>query len=95
MCCLFTILALIGPRAALVYYWLFQPARWAATFDTFIWPVIGFIFAPWTTLVYILVFPNGISTGDFVLLGLALAFDVFNWVGGAYGNRRQIRTYTY
>jgi hypothetical protein len=95
MCCLFTTLVLIGPRAVLIFTWLFYPVRWAAAFDTFIWPLVGFIFAPWTTLTYILVQPNGLDTVDYVWLGLALLFDVFNWVGGAYGNRSRIRTYTY
>ena len=61
--------------------------RWNATFDTFVWPLLGFIVAPWTTLAYVAVYPAGINGFDFVWLGLAIAVDVFSWFGGAYTNR--------
>jgi hypothetical protein len=91
MCCLFTALVLGGPRAAIVVWWLLAPVRWGATFDTFILPFLGFLFFPFTTLMYVLVFPNGIDTFDYIWLGLALLVDILAWGGGGYGNRRQIR----
>lgn len=91
MCCLFTTLVLAGPRAAIFLWWLLQPVRWGTTFDTFIWPFLGFLFAPWTTLMYVLVYPGGIDTLDILWLGIAVAFDLFSWFGGAYGNRGRFR----
>ncbi len=91
MCCLFTTLVLLGPRAVIFLWWLFEPVRWSATFDTFIWPFLGFLFLPWTTLMYVLVYPGGIDTIDLVWLGLAFACDLFSWFGGAFGNRDRIR----
>jgi hypothetical protein len=93
MCCLFTVLALLGPRAAILVWWLLDPLVWQRAFDTFIWPFLGFLFLPWTTLMYVLVYPGGVNGLDIVWLGLAFAFDLFNWGGGAFGNRRQIDTY--
>jgi hypothetical protein len=91
MCCLFTTLALLGPRAAIIVWWLLQPVRWGQTFDTVIWPALGFAFAPWTTLMYVIVYPGGVDGLDILWLGIAFAFDLFSWFGGAYGNRGRIR----
>jgi hypothetical protein len=59
MCCLFTVLVFLGPRAGILVWWLLQPARWNAAFTSFIWQLLGFIFVPWTTIMYVLVFPGG------------------------------------
>ncbi len=69
MCCLLTILAVLGPRALIFVWWLAEPGRWNVTFETFIFPFLGFLFLPWTTLAYVVVFPGGIEGFDFVVLG--------------------------
>ena len=61
MCLLFAILTLLGPRALVFFWWILEPARWAATFQSAFIPVIGFLFLPWTTIMYVLVFPGGIE----------------------------------
>ena len=53
MCCLITSLFLLGPRAAILVWWLIEPVRWNATFDTFLWPLLGFLVLPWTTPTYV------------------------------------------
>lgn len=90
MCCLITSLFLLGPRAAILVWWLLQPVRWQATFTTFIWPFLGFLFAPWTTLMYVLVAPGGLAGFDWVWIGLSVVADIAMWSGGAYGNRNRI-----
>ncbi len=90
MCCLFTTLVLMGPRAAIFIWWLLEPLRWSAAFTSFLWPFLGFLLLPWTTLMYVIVFPGGVQGFDIVWLGIAFAFDLFTWFGGAYGNRRQL-----
>ena len=57
MCCLVTVLVFLGPRLGILVWWLLDMPRWNLTFNTFIWPLLGFIFLPWTTLAYVLVFP--------------------------------------
>jgi hypothetical protein len=94
MCCIFAALVFFGPRLAFLVWWLIQPARINATFNTFIWPLLGLIFLPWTTLAYLLVYgANGIVSFDWVWLGLALIVDIASYGGGAY-NRRRVPYYT-
>jgi hypothetical protein len=92
MCCLFTTLLLIGPRAVIVLWWLVQPLRWSAAFDTFIVPFLGLLFLPWTTLMYVLVSPSGVEGFDFLWLLIALLGDLGQWFGGGYGNRERIES---
>jgi hypothetical protein len=93
MCCLFTTLLLLGPRAAVLVWWLINPFRFATAFSTFIWPVLGIIFLPWTTLMYLIVWSpvNGIWGLDWLWLGLGVLFDIGMHVGGGYGNRDRLR----
>ncbi len=91
MCCVIAFLLLLGPRAGIIVWWLLDPARWGAAFETIVWPVIGFVFVPWTTLMYVLVLPNGIDGLDWLWLGLAFLIDLMSWSGGAYGNRGRMR----
>ncbi len=90
MCCVAASLFALGPRAAIFIWWLLQPVRFAQTFDTALWPALGFLFAPWTTLMYVLVFPGGITGFDVFFLVLAVGMDVFSWFGGAYTNRQRL-----
>jgi hypothetical protein len=88
MCCFWTVLIFIGPRAAILVWWLVQPLRWQLAFpDNFLVPLLGFLFLPWVTLAYVLVAPGGIVWFDWILLGLALLIDIGQWSGGAYRNR--------
>ena len=59
MCCLVALAGLVSPRLVLVLWWLVDPARWSALFDNLIVPVLGFLFLPWTTLVYVFFAPTG------------------------------------
>jgi hypothetical protein len=94
MCCFFTTVLLLGPRAAVLIWWLIRPAYYQAVFQGFIWPILGLIFAPWTTLMYLLVAPGGVRLFDWVWLGLAILVDLGTYAGGGYGNRDRIRQYT-
>jgi len=95
MCCFLTSLFLLGPRAAVLVWWLLQPVRWQVAFhNVFIWPVLGFLFLPWTTLAYVAAAPTGTITGaGWVLVVLGVLIDVFGYAGGGYGNRNRARGY--
>lgn len=93
MCCLVATLFMLGPRAAILLWWLLEPVRWNAAFDTFLWPFVGFLFAPWTTLMYVAVIPAGINGFDYLWLGIAVAMDLFTWFGGGYSNRGRMPSY--
>jgi len=90
MCCFITALFFLGPRAAILIWWLIDSARWAAAFTgSFIWPLLGFLLAPWTTLMYVLVFQGGITGFDWIWLGLGVIADIGSYAGGGYGNRER------
>ncbi len=91
MCCPFAILLLLGPRVGGLIWWLTQPLRWQAAFNgSWLWPVLGLLFLPWTTLIYVLVAPGGIGGLDWLWLGIAVIGDLSSYGGGAYGNRDRL-----
>jgi hypothetical protein len=71
-------------------WWLFERARWDAAFDNIILPILGFLFLPWTTLAYVLVFQGGLSALDWILIIVAVLVDLGSY-GGGYRNREKMR----
>ena len=57
------------------------------------WPLLGLIFIPWTTLAYLVVAPGGIEGFDWVFIIVGLVADVAAWGGGGYGNRQRLTSY--
>jgi len=93
MCCFFTILLLLGPRVAAPIWWLVNPLRWSNAFNgSWIWPVLGIIFLPWTTMMYVIVFRGGITGWDWLWMGLAVVADILWYTGVAA--RRRVPGYT-
>jgi hypothetical protein len=92
MCLILSVL-LFGPRIVLVFWWLADSIRWNATFDTILLPILGFLFLPWTTMMYVLVFPEGIVGLDWLGLGLALLADLGSLAGGGIRGRSQMQGY--
>jgi hypothetical protein len=78
----------IGRLVILVWY-LVSPGRWEHTFSTFWWPLLGALFAPWTTLAYLLVFPGGVRGWDWALIVVAAIVDVSSL--GSNGRARKHR----
>jgi hypothetical protein len=95
MCCFFTTLVLLGPRFASLIWWLINPFRFSAAFSSVIWPILGIIFLPWTTLMYLIVWSpaTGIVGLDWLWLGIAVVADIGSYAGGGYGNRNRIPGY--
>ncbi len=90
MCCFFTTLLLLGPRFAILVWWLIRPVYYNLVFNTWIWPLLGLIFLPWTTLMYLILGGTPFVGFDWVWLGLALLADIASYSGSAYGNRDRI-----
>ena len=90
MGCLFVAMAAFFPRIALFLIWLARPAFVGAAFDTFVIPLLGFIFLPFTTLMYVILYTPGVGvTGaDFLWLGLAVLIDLGN-IAAHYGAAKQ------
>lgn len=89
--CLFFILLIFGPRVAMFFFWLFDTTRFNTAFDSIIWPLLGIIFVPWTTLMYVIVNPGGLSGWDWFWLGLMLLADIASYTSSAYSNRSMIK----
>jgi len=88
---MFTTLVMAGPRLALIIWWLFSTSRFNAAFNAIIWPILGIIFAPWTTLMYVILYQGGITGLDWLWMGLAILADLGSYAGGGYGNRDRLR----
>jgi hypothetical protein len=89
MCCFFTALLLLGPRAAILIWWIYTPVYINQLFQTWIWPMLGWIFLPWSTLMYMVVAGSGGIIGfDWILLGLGVFADMATYFGGYYNRER-------
>jgi hypothetical protein len=88
--CLAIFALIFGPRLVMVVWWLLDMARWATTFDTPLLPILGFVLAPWTTIVYVLVAPEGLAGIDLLCVAIAVLFDLGS-LGGGEARRRAAR----
>jgi hypothetical protein len=85
--CLVGCALIVGPRLVMFVWWLADMARWAATFDAPFLPILGFILAPWTTMMYALVFPGGVTGIDWLWMAVAVLADLAALGGGAARSR--------
>ena len=94
--CLMAILMIFSARLAAVVWWIANPNRWEAAFNgSWVWPLLGIIFLPWFTLMWVAVCPTGNPNGtDFLWLGLALLGDFASYAGSGYGNRDRVPGYS-
>jgi hypothetical protein len=85
--CLFALLAGFAPRIALILMWLFTP--WVSrAFDNFVVPLLGLIFLPLTTVIYVLVSPGGLMGFEWLLIIVGFLIDLGAYGGGIFGRRR-------
>ncbi|KPK53915.1 MAG: hypothetical protein PVH03_01060 [Chloroflexota bacterium] len=89
MCCFITALLFVGPRLGILVWYLLNPIYVNAAFDNFFWGFLGWLFLPWSTLMYIAIYPGGILGFDWILLGLGVFLDMFTYFGG-YRNKDQV-----
>ena len=92
MGCLVLLIALVSPRLALALTWIFTP--WVdRAFGPIIWPILGIIFVPITTLMYVILWNTGgrgVNGWEWILVIVALLGDAASWGGGAAGRRRSM-----
>jgi hypothetical protein len=87
MCCILTALVLLGPRFAILVWWLINPLRFNAAFTNWILPLLMALFLPWTMIMYLIVFPGGIVGFDWIWMGLGLLADIAWYAGGGFRRR--------
>jgi hypothetical protein len=77
---LFSLVVLGAPRVALALMWILGD-RVESAFDTALWPVLGLVFLPLATIMYVLVWDPfvAVSTSEWLVVGVAAAVDVISW----------------
>ena len=91
MGCIFLLIAALSPRLAVLLMWIFTP--WVdRAFGPIIWPILGVLFLPITTLVYVILWnTNGRGVNgwwEWLFVVLAVFGDLASYAGGGYGRRR-------
>jgi len=82
--CLAALLALIGPRVAILGVAIFSNLLTRA-YDSWFLPFIGFFILPWTTLAYAIMWDIGthrVYGIEWCFVALAFLADVGSYVGG-------------
>jgi hypothetical protein len=74
--CLVTGILSLAPRLVLLFLWLFA-GRVSAAFEGILIPLLGFLFLPFTTLAYVLVWnaQSGVSGAAWLLVVGGLVFE--------------------
>ena len=95
MGCLFAMFAGIFPRLALFMVWIVRPVLVSAAFDTWIWPLLGIVFFPFATLMYVLFYTPCIGLGGWEWFWVVVAglLDITHWAATAT-QRKQIPGYS-
>lgn len=91
MGCLLVLLAAFAPRLVVLFAWIARPVYFDSVFETWIWPLLGLIFLPFTTLMWLLVGapPSGIQGFDWLWIVLAVLLDLSHYAN-TYGQRGQV-----
>jgi hypothetical protein len=95
MGCLFALIALLSPRLAVFLLWAFTNYVNLAFHGGWVLPLVGLVFAPWTTLFYVLVYaPVGpIRVAGWILVGIGVVIDISSMVQAA-ANRKAVPGYS-
>ena len=81
MGCLLVLLSAFAPRLVVVFAWIARPAYFDSVFDTWIWPLLGLIFLPFTTLMWLFLGapPEGVEGLDWLWIVLAVLLDLSHY----------------
>jgi hypothetical protein len=80
MCCLALLTLGLGPRIALLAWWIFGE-KVDVAFDTWFWPFLGLLLLPWTTLFYVIAWsaPGGVEGAEWLIPALGLVLDIMTY----------------
>jgi hypothetical protein len=88
MGCFVVLFALISPRLALFFVWIFSDML-SRAYDSWILPFLGFFLLPWTTLAYAVMWSVGsdkVSGFEWFIVALAFLVDL-----GSYARSDRFR----
>ncbi len=83
----------ILPRFLLLVGWSNDQAYWGSLLGSPVWLLGGFIFFPWTTLIYGFAQVNGLSLLNIIFLACGFMIDLGTWGVGFFATRRQVSSY--
>ncbi len=83
----------ILPRFVLLVGWVNDPTAWTNLFGSPVWFLGGFLFFPWTTLIYGLVAVNGMTLLNWIFVAFAFLIDLGTWGLGAFATRKATESY--
>lgn len=91
-CCLAAFVGVFAPRLALLIIWIFTPYV-SRAFDTFVWPLLGLFFLPYTTIAYSIAFlpGTGVTGWRWIWVVLGIILDIASYSGGGYGSKKRGR----
>ena len=81
------------PRFVLLVGWVNDQAGWQALFGSPVWLLGGFLFFPWTTLIYGLAAQNGMSLLNWIFVACGFAIDLGTWGIGVFAGRKEYSAY--
>jgi hypothetical protein len=78
--CLVALFALISPRLALFFIWVFSNLL-SRAFESWAVPLIGFFLLPWTTLAYAVMWDSGnrVYGFEWFIVALGFLFDLASY----------------
>jgi len=93
--CLLGMFAAFFPRLFTLFLWIAKPVLFEAALGGPILAVLGILFLPLTTLMYVVLWtPAGLAGWDWVWVGLALVLDIGGVAASGFSNRDRLPSYT-
>lgn len=88
-CCLLAMIGSFFPRIALALMWIFTNYVDRA-FSSFIVPLLGLVFLPFTTIMYCLVWmAGGVHGAAWIWVIIGLLLDISSYGSGARGRQQR------
>jgi hypothetical protein len=92
--CLFVFVLAFAPRLVLILAWIFS-VRWDTVWSgQWLIPILGIVFAPYTTVMYMLSWNSvtGISGWDWIWIALGVMLDIMKW-SSTINSRKKVPGY--
>lgn len=86
---LIALIAIFFPRIALFLLWLLTPYVEQGPFSFWLWPLLGLIFVPYTTLALVLAFNTGFFIPQILLIIIGVLADIGASSNYVYVRRRR------
>jgi hypothetical protein len=77
----------LWPRLWIIGFWIFDQEGIGHAFSTWIIPALGFVFLPWTTLLYAWMWAissNAVTGWEWIVVAVGFLIDILFWVVGRW-----------